>query len=200
MHVMSNDALAGYKKTLGINLEDVNWSPYFRVDSGDPFDNAKADLYYKDNGHNKLVKYNYDLETWAVDTSNGVIYLLDESKHTNHIANLEILKKIIDNYKEAEIYGKSKNYFTNTSLTASGITLPEITGMMYVENEEAIAEDVIYNDYIKYFPKLKIFAKNVSECYSATYVSLNNDVETIEFIERIPLSQENPHLTYPVNV
>ena len=200
MHVMSNDALAGYKKTLGINLENVNWSPYFRVDFGDPFDNAKADLYYKDNGHNKLVKYNYDLETWTVDTSNGVIYLLDESKHTNHIANLEILKKIIDNYKEAEIYGKSKNYFTNTSLTASGITLPEITGMMYVENEEAIAEDVIYNDYIKYFPKLKIFAKNVSECYSATYVSLNNDVETIEFIERIPLSQENPHLTYPVNI
>ena len=202
MQNMQESALLGYDKNLAINLENVNWSPYVRVDSGDPYITEDSSLYFKDNGHNQLLPYSYDSSTWTTDTANGVIYVYHEELNTRDITDLEsVLGVIIDSYLEAKRQGnKQYNYFTNTSLTATGITLPEITGMLYIDNTVAIPEDKIFNNYTAYFPNLKIFAANVEESYSATYVSLNGNIETVEFMERVSTDITDPHFTYPEHI
>lgn len=205
LHMQGIDNLEGYSKDLAINLKNVNWSPYTVVEFGEPYDESKT--YYLDRGRFRLGAYTYAEDTWEDGTRNGNIYSFDAEYFANNqnvLTNLDILKAFVDSYKAAvtdfEITGTlEKNYFKSTSVNATKPTLPEISGVLYVNNTDASEYDEadIQNEYIKYFPNLKFFFKELTPAYVATYISRVNDVDEIIHTERVSSAITDASPTYP---
>lgn len=205
LHMQGIENLEGYSKDLAINLKNVNWSPYTIVEFGEPYDESKT--YYLDRGRFRLGAYTYAEDTWEDGTRNGNIYSFDAEYFANNqnvLTNLDVLKAFVDSYKAAvtdfEITGTlEKNYFKSTSVNATKPTLPEISGILYVNNTNASEYDEaeIQNEYIKYFPNLKIFFKELTPAYVATYISRVNDVDEIIHTERVSSTITNASPTYP---
>lgn len=187
---------------LAINLKEVDWTPYKVVEYGESYNAEKADLYYRDNSRFGLSKYTYEEATWEPGTKNGKIYLYDDSI-ISPITDLSIFDTFIEKYQDAVNYynnndgSMEKNYFKNTTPNQTYPTLPEITGTIYIDNEVAIDEAEIANKYLKYFPKVKFFFKNVNKAYMAMYVDVLNGVEEIIYTERKSTSSDDLHLTFP---
>ena len=191
----------GYDKKTNISLTNVNWSPYVLVEYGEPYDPSKT--YYWDAGKFKLEPYSeYQESTWKGRTLNGKMYeYIADDANSNTITNLDMFSDFIDSYEIALDYFKnhdgdtSLNYFRNTQST--GVTLAEISGIIAVNNTVAIDEDILANRYLANFPKLKIFAKQVNPCYSATFVMSVDGVETEIWSKRISTSIADAHVEYP---
>lgn len=203
-----NDAdtsLAENYKRLRISLQDVQWSPYVLVKYGEPYDSTK--IYYKDNNRFKLNPYiNPTDAQWDSDTANGKVYEYIAERDNKDIVDLSILDTFIDSYNEAlEEYENSgytdKNFFQNTNTIVSEPTIPTITGLMYVDNNSTpYDEEELQNYYLQYFPDLQIFCKNISESFTARFVSIDDDgIETLEAIQRYPVG-DNQHAQYPLGV
>lgn len=199
--MQSNAALGtGFDKKTNVSLTNVQWSPYTVVEYGEPFDSNT--VYYQDNDRFELVKYTGGEENWEFNTSNDKIYTYTpDATNEATIIDLKLFKVFIDNYNEAieyynnNDYSEALNYFRDAS--SSGVTLPEITGIIYVNNTETLAEDVVANTYLKNFPNLKFFIKNLQQCYTSQFVSVVDGTETKVYSERISLDTENAHVNYP---
>lgn len=204
-NMIAKPTLTTGSKETSINLKNVNWSPFTLVEYGESYNSQNT--YYIDNERFELKPYTYNEDDWDSNTLNEKIYIYDESYLTENsdvLTDLSILKTFIDSYKEAltdyEDNGyTNKNYFKNTTISSTGPTIPEITGLMYVNNDDSnlYNEADIENEYRAYFPNLKIFVKNVNPSYVITYVSKLNGVEEVIYTERINADSENPHPTYP---
>ena len=194
----------GSKET-SINLKNVNWSPLTLVEYGEPY--SADNTYYIDNDRFVLDEYTYDEETWERGTLNGRIYIYNEEILTANaeiIKDLNIFKTFIDSYKEAmtefeDSGSMALNYFKSTAANPTKPTLPEITGLMYVNNDvgNLYNEADIENEYLAYFPNLKVFLKNINPSYVITYVSKLNGIEETIYTERINTDIPDPHPTYP---
>ena len=188
---------------LAINLKNVNWSPYSVVDYGEVYDENKSNLYLRDNSRFKLEPYIYEDTTWEAGTKNGKIYLIDNNINNNVITDLNIFDEFINSYNIAVDYYNNndqsmlKNYFKNTVPNQTYPTVPEISGIIYINNTEAVDEAEIANKYLKLFPKIQFFFNKVETAYTAIYVTLIDGIEEIIYTERKSLSNFDLGLTYP---
>lgn len=167
---------SGYSNSLDIKLTDVEWSPYTQVVYGEPYDPSKT--YYQDNQHFGFVKYTGGQDAWEFNTSNGYIYEYFVNENENMITDLSIFDTFIETHnKYLETGDSTQNYFRDNSGVIS--TLPEITGIIYINNTEPIDEAQLANRYLANFPNLKFFAKNVNQSYSTRFISLVDGEETL---------------------
>ena len=146
------------KTTTTIQMTNVNWSPYIQLSEGDIYIKADENLYYKDNGHMRLVKYTYDKETFDRDVLNGEIYKYNSDLATkaNQITNVDMLETMAD-----DTFWKG---------VSDGSTVPNITGIIYVNNTDAIDEYDFRTSLALKYPNLTFFFAKVDEAYTAKFV------------------------------
>ena len=160
-----------YSPKLGISLKNVSWSPYEQVPHGTAYDPAVT--YYEDNGRYKLEPCDPSAN-WEYLTLNGKLYT--DNGAARVVTDFSLLNEFITSYEEAKaLYedknDRSKEYFFDANADGTRVTLPDITGLLYVENVDPITELVLAETYGFYFPKLKIFCANVSENYKTEYIN-----------------------------
>ena len=201
--------LIGYSKELAISVKNVNWSPFSVVEYGEVYDSSKPDIYYVDNDRYGLEVYtDHTDKRWEYYTKNSKIYIYNAdylNANSNVITDLGLLDIYIDSYIAAKEYFDSpngsleRNYFKNTSVDSLVPTIPEITGILYVNNTNPVDEAEIVNKYLTYFPKLQIFCKNIKKAYGANFVTLIDGVETLIYSERKSsnTAADKLNITYP---
>lgn len=69
-------------------------------------------------------------------------------------------------------YSMLTDLYSNTDkfIGASASTRPTISGIIYIENENAIEESEIRNNLQNYYPNVTFFFKNVTKAYSAKFI------------------------------
>lgn len=146
-----------------LTLTDSNWSPYVQVGKTDSYDESKT--YVKDNSQYGFETYAYtDLNTWKVDTGNGEIYektLTDTSSWV--IKDINMLKDFISNNKVTFVDVDNEN------------NIPNISGIIYIENDEPVDEAYIRNEIQPKFPNLTFFFKNVTKGKTIRYLLKDDD-------------------------
>ena len=149
-----------------IKLTDVKWSPYTKLIEGDKYDSTKT--YKRDNGHYGLVDYSYDISTFDYDVKNGEIYVLDPSYTSEQIGMIDNIDLLNDFIEKDLLIG-----------VGEGMTVPELTGIMYVKNtaETAIDELDIKDNIVKNFPQLTIFVEHVNKATSGKFILPDFDDE-----------------------
>ena len=151
-----------------VKLTDVSWSPYVKLVEGDTYNAEEASKYYVDNGHYGFAKYVYNAETFNTQLLNGELYKEDDTLAEKALQInddcIAMLKKFISN-----------EHYTTTTYSEDKRAYPEITGIVYVNNETSIDEADVYNTLQKAYPNLTFFFKNVNKGYSAKFIQLNND-------------------------
>lgn len=148
--------------TSQITMTKVNWCPYVQMTLDDVREPSVT--YYVDNGHFGLEPYTYtNIDAWTVKVENGEIYYKDESisdDKIDQITDLAMFKEFIGDSKW--IKNSNKN-------------IPEISGIMYINNTESIKESELRNTIQTAYPDLKIFCANVEQGYTARFVVMDED-------------------------
>lgn len=148
--------------TSQISMTNVNWCPYVQMTVDDMRDPSIT--YYIDNGHYGLEPYTYtDFDTWTIKVENGEIYRKDETipeDKINQITDLAMFKEFISDKKW--IKNSSKN-------------IPDISGIIYINNTEVIKESELRNTIQVAYPNLTIFCANVEQGYTARFVIMDED-------------------------
>lgn len=160
-----------YSPKLGISLKNVSWSPYEQVPHGTTYDANVT--YYKDNGRYHLEECDPSTD-WDYLTLNGKLYTDNGSARV--VTDFSLLDKFIASYEEAkalyeDMNDRSKEYFFDANADGTRVTLPDLTGLLYVENASPVSEYVLAKTYGTYFPKLKIFCANVTEDHKTEYIN-----------------------------
>ena len=154
------------QKDLKLSLTDVEWSPYKKLDPGVMKINNHQ--YYTDDGHYGFKKYTGADSNWQTDILNGEVYdYLPELEADSH--KITDIQMLLDFIADAQ--------FKNT--TSTGLSVPTLTGSVYVDNDTAVDEDTIRNTLLadSAIPgaKLDIHFKNVNPGYTATFMQLEPD-------------------------
>lgn len=162
-----------------VKLTDVNWSPYIKLVEGDIYNAEDASKYYVDNGHYGLEQYTYNAETFNTQLLNGELYKYDNSLEEKAAQiddkSIEMLENFISN-----------THFATTEYSGSQRVHPEITGIIYVNNNTQIDEGHVYDVLQRAYPNLTFFFSNVKKGYSAKFIQLNNDgTYTLLGVQRI---------------
>ena len=162
-------------KYLAINLEDVVWTPYVKVES-DTVYSGTASYFIKTNHYSyEDYQYNNDAD-WKYDIKNGKVFQKNAAI-VPKVTNFDLLDILVDSYRDTSKYDNDgMNFYTNTSNSLKP-TLPNITGDLYVDNTNAVDELVLQNKYCKSFPDLNIFVKNIVKAKTARFISVVNDIE-----------------------
>lgn len=190
--MINNTSLANsYNRHLRINLENVDWTPYRQVKSGEiPLDSSK---YYLLNDHDMFELYekvSNEYLRWDLNVLNGKVYEYNEelfTKHSQDITNLDMFDTFINDYKAAKtIYDQlvdkdsydsnSLNYFQNNDIYAQGPTLAKLTGTIYINNdaEHPIDEAELKNYYHdSYYEDLEIHVANITKALVTKFVEID---------------------------
>ena len=151
--------------TTKVQLTDVKWSPYTQLVEGDEYVEKDAALYYKDDGHMKLVPYKYDEYKFPIDVLNGLLYKYDASLATEaaQITNVAMFSDMASNDMWQGV--------------ADDSTCPNITGVIYIRNEESspVNEYTFRNGLAKKYPNLTFFFDYVDKAYTATFIIKEDD-------------------------
>lgn len=170
------DAIDRTGEDIGTNyltLTKVKWSPYTQLVEGDIYNPDERDLYYKDNGHYGLTHYEYDRDTFNGDVLTGALYKLNSSisqEDINQITDVSMLEELIRN-----------THYVSTS----GTNVPNISGVIYVNNSDAVDELYIKNTLVKNYPQLTFFFANVTPCYSAKFVLYDEETKSYSYVKFI---------------
>lgn len=132
---------------------------------GDEYNEAEANKYFINNGHYGFDNYTYNSNTFATQVLNGEIYKLNDDlvAQSAQITDVKMLEDFITN-----------QHFRTVS-SAIGRSCPEITGVIYVNNTNAVDEGYIYKTLQTAFPDLTFFFANVTKGYTAKFIQMNND-------------------------
>ena len=179
-----------------IVMTKVKWSPYVQLLEGDEYNIDEASNYYIDNGHYGFDSYVYDRDTFNAQVLSGEIYKLNtniDSSDINQISDVEMLEQMI----------------TNDHYIAGSTLVPNISGIIYVQNNSPIDELYVKNNLVKHYPQLKFFFAKVNPCYSAkfvipndkggySYVSFKDENIVEPTVQKISASEwfENPYTLY----
>lgn len=148
--------------TSQISMTNINWCPYIQMTVDDERDPSIT--YYVDNGHYGLEPYTYtNFDAWTIKVENGEIYRKDETipeDKINQITDLAMFKEFISDTKW--IKNSSKN-------------IPDISGIIYINNTETIKESELRNTIQVAYPNLTIFCANVEQGYTARFVVMDED-------------------------
>ena len=178
------DRKAASGTRLRINLENVEWSPYKLVEPGTPYD--PSETYYRLTDHSTFTNFTFsNADEWTNLTLNEKIFTYVANESSVLINSLSVLDKFIEDYDEAKVSVSQTSHYSNLTST---LGYPNITGSIYVSNENGVAieEADITEKYGKIWDKLKIYAANVNEAYIAKFVQrLDNgkdsEIETIRY-------------------
>jgi hypothetical protein len=144
--------------TTKVQMTDVKWTPYTLLLEGDTYDKQHPELYFRDDGHMGLVAYTYDENAFEAQVLNGELYKLDKSLENtaNQITSLAMFEDMANSDKWRGI--------------AANSTVPNITGIVYINNTDAINEYEFRNNLAKKYPNLTFFFKNVTKAYTAKFI------------------------------
>ena len=171
----------------GVNLTNVQWSPY-RLLNDDKVELDSVNIeYYKDNGHFQLEKINPEdvSKITPSEIKNNLIYYYDNS--VNGYDNIH--NKVIDYTLLRSLYDKAPVCFKGINQI-----YPNITGIIYIENTQEIEEHVIQEELQSIYPNLTIFVKNVKKEYSAKFVLEQEDANGV-LTQEILKTQKLPLLS-----
>ena len=150
-----------------IQMTNVQWSPYVKVSEDEFYDNTAS--YFIDNGHYGLTQFNhatdYHIDKWPVQVANGEIYRLDTT----------IPQTKIDQISDVDMFRVFANTESNLFRTNENNIVPNITGIIYVNNSTAVDELDIRNNLQPKFPHLTFFFANVNEAYTAKFLLMDAD-------------------------
>ena len=150
-----------------IQMTNVQWSPYIKVTEDEFYDSNTS--YFIDNGHYGLTAFNhstdYHIDKWPVQVANGEIYRLDTS----------IPQMKIDQIADIEMFRVFANTDSNLFRTDETNKVPNITGIIFVNNTTAVDEIDIRNNLQPKFPHLTFFFANVNEAYTAKFLLMDAD-------------------------
>ena len=152
-----------------ITLTDVKWSPYVQLVEGDSYDSKSQ--YFVDDGHYGFTPYTYNAGTFATQVLNGELYRLDTSIAESvygQIDSIEMLEKFIDD-----------NLYVGTN---EGSKCPNITGIIYINNETPVDELKIRTKFVKNYPYLTFFFKNVAQVNSARFILLDSETGLWDYV------------------
>lgn len=146
-----------------IQMTNVQWSPYIRVTEDEEYDPSIQ--YFEDNGHYGLSSYSYHVDTWPIKVANGEIYRKDPSiseDDINQITDVQMLRVFAD---------ESSSVFR----TEEGKNVPNITGIIYVNNSTQVDEFDIRNNLQTKFDHLTFFFANVKTAPTAKFLLMDAD-------------------------
>lgn len=166
----SSSLAIGNSRILQIGLRKVNWSPYIQIYSTNELEDNIT--YYKDNGRFTLDEINVNSIS-ENDINNGLIFKIGSSAESSTIQDLDLLEAFI--YWVEHANNKSQNFFRNDNPLASGITLPTIEGIIYVNNSNPYSE-IKLKEIQDNYPGLRIFCSTVEKNIKFSFYQ-NNDLD-----------------------
>ena len=176
-------ALNNNEGSANVTMTDVEWCPYTHLTEGDVFEASKK--YYIDNGHYGFTLYNgdgyvYDERQFNIDVLSGGLYRDDG--HGGRTGNGGFSANITG--VDDSAITMLTHLYTNTRFKdASGLARPNITGVIYINNTNAIEESSIKTTLQKYYPNLTFFFANVTPAYSAKFVLIDKDTGAEGFVD-----------------
>ena len=146
-----------------IDFTNVVWSPYIKQIEGDAYDSTAT--YFQDDGHYGLKSYTYNNLNWDTDIANGIIYKYNKDAKAADIAQIKDITML-------EAFVTSDKFVKNDA-----VGIPEITGIIYVDNESTNKVDEYYirNTIQPKYPELTFFFKNVNKAYTAKFFLMEAD-------------------------
>ena len=162
-----------------IQMTNVQWSPFIQISEEEEW-NAN-EFYFEDNGHYRLVPYSHNVDNWPVKTSNGEIYRLNTdmlSTEINDISEFNTNLFINDVTQIDDSCLDMLNVFASDSAlfrTDFNNKVPNITGIIYINNATEVDEVEIRNELQPKFPHLTFFFTNVHEAYTAKFLLMDAD-------------------------
>lgn len=162
-----------------INLNNVQWSPYRLLTDTKTTLDPERKSYYRDNGHFQLTAIPKDQvnKITKSDIKNNQIYYLDTINGDNNNHNI-----ITDYNLLIDIYNNYRGLNTNK---------PEISGVMYIKNNNQIDESIIQNELQDKYPDLIIFVENVKQECSAKFILEKEDIDGV-LIQEVLKTQKLP--------
>lgn len=147
-----------------VNLSNVQWAPYQEVETSAVFDSSAK--YFVDNGHFGLVNFDSSIHNWSQLVADKKMYIKDEEYVGEPIKEegIQLLKNLITN-----------NYFFGISEQ----TNPNITGIIYIDNDTVLDEGEIQSELQIKYPNLTFFFSNVGAGYSARFVIKTESAEIL---------------------
>ena len=188
---------------LGFNFENVNWCPYTVIESDTEFDSSIQ--FYLLTDHNTFIPYNkqtdweFNQNEWDLLKLNNKLFTYDSTTQEHIIPDISLLQTIINDCKNAT--NVATNHYRATN-GAQGITKPNISGIMYISNENgsAIPETDSTSGFgIKelqtFFTNLKIYAAKVNESNIVKYIYRHDGID-----EEIDLIRYEPSIIHPNSI
>lgn len=162
-----------------INLNNVQWSPYRLLTDTKTTLDPERKSYYRDNGHFQLTAIPKDQinKITKSDIKNNQIYYLDTINGDNNNHSI-----ITDYNLLIDIYNNYRGLNTNK---------PEISGVMYIKNNNQIDESIIQNELQDKYPDLIIFVENVKQECSAKFILEKEDIDGV-LIQEVLKTQKLP--------
>jgi hypothetical protein len=162
-----------------ITLTDVKWSPYVQLLEGDVYDGKSQ--YFIDDGHYGFTPYTYNAATFNTQVLNGEIYRLDSTipqATYNQISDVEMFKEFMTN-----------GLYVGTNENS---TCPNITGVIYVNNDEPINELWVRNNLVKNFPNLTFFFNSVERVNSARFILQDTETGLWDYVPNADANNFEP--------
>ena len=162
-----------------INLNNIQWSPYRLLTDTKAALDPERKSYYRNNGHFQLISIPKDQvgKITKSDIKNNQIYYLDtingDNEEHNIITDYNLLIDVYNNYKGL-----------NTDK-------PEISGVIYIKNNNQIDESIIQNELQNKYPNLIIFVENVKQECSAKFILEKEDIDGVT-IQEVLKTQKLP--------
>ena len=158
-----------------INMTNVKWSPYTLAEQDEIYSGDPADYKVIDN-HYGLVDFSYNEGEWETQLANKEIYKVDKTiaaETIGQINDVEMFKTFINN---------------NNYQGLNNVLIPNITGIIYVDNDIAVDEDYVRNTLQRYFPQLTFLFKTVTKKPSARFIYLEDNGKNYHYVTENPLS------------
>ena len=171
-YAKTGDASSGTAATSQVTLTGVKWSPYELLVEGDNYVAADKSLYFVDNGHYGLRPItDEEIDIFGKMVLNGEIY----KKNTN------ISDETINLITNVDMFITMASTDPNTQgalfLSAASAPIPNISGIMYVNNTTKISEKEI-RALSEAYPNLTLFFNEVDPIYSAKFILPDLDDKT----------------------
>lgn len=182
--------------TIGLNFEEVEWSPYTQLPKDATYDSSKT--YYRLTDHSNFVTYTFTTSSeWNELLLNGKLFTYNPNTDEAIIKDTSIFDTFLSDYDQGVASGNKTNHFTNLQNTGKS-SVPNLTGSVFISNANGtpINEEDITDKYQVRWPNLNFYAANINEAYVAKYVQLTDEGKEQEIeLLRSSKNETTPKLT-----
>ena len=151
---------------------------------------------YVDNGHGGR-NYSYEPISLTANNYEANLYYVKNEQDEYVLATQNNFDATIDYYVQIDngfsdlvlsiddnAITMLTNLYRNSNFKdSSETTNPQISGVIYINNNTSIEESKISTELQKWYPNLTFFFKNVTPAYSATFVIVDKDTGAEKYVE-----------------